>query len=104
MSTVAWIAVYDILLTFCDLQPGTPTLYAYADDLVNTSTSTRCQDSTAYLISAFCAATGLQIAAQKVENIVIHPKGPVNDELFIYDHRWNTTKVPYAHFSSFRYL
>ena len=106
MSTVAWIAVFDILLDYCSTALEVSSeLFAYADDLVNTSRSSSSQQTIANLISSFCAATGLRIATAKVEAIVVNPTQEVPlPQLIIHDQQWIPTALAYVRAPSLRYL
>jgi hypothetical protein len=65
MSSVAWVAVFDILLTFLDNIPGTEDV-AYADDIINFSTELAGVQLKADQISEMCAFTGLEISYKKI--------------------------------------
>jgi hypothetical protein len=60
MSAVAWVAVFDILLTFLDNIPGTEDV-AYADDKFNFSTELDGVQLKADRIPTICDFTGLEV-------------------------------------------
>ena len=73
MSTVAWIAVFDIVLSHCSKFDPNTNLLAYADDLLHMSKRLRTFQQTTNRISGLCAITGQQISIPKVRAMVINP-------------------------------
>ena len=71
MSTICWVAIFDMILSLVDpLGSGKDT--AYADDLATLSPDPETQQDKADRISAFCLFSGMAIAFPKVEAVCEH--------------------------------
>ena len=105
LSTLSWIALFDILLCLCEDES-----IAYADDLINTCHTPTDVQSKADQVSAFCAFTGLEIAATKILAVLINADA-ANDsghdppQLIVRDWSWAPMEVPFNDaLSSMKYL
>jgi hypothetical protein len=95
MSTVAWIAVFDILLSHCSKFDPNSNLLAYADDLLHISKCLRKFQRITNKISAFCAITGQQISIPKVRAIVINPSPAIKlPQMHMRDVNWTHSTIP----------
>jgi exonuclease III len=105
LSTLSWIALFDILLCLCEDES-----IAYADDLINTCDTTADIQIKADKVSAFCAFTGLEIAATKILAVLINSDADTDTEgvppqLIVRDWHWNPMEVPFDDArSSMKYL
>lgn len=95
MSTVAWIAVFDILLLHCSKFDPNANVLAYADDLLRISKCLRTFQQTTNKISSFCAITGQQISIPKVRAIVINPRPEIKlPQMHMRDANWVHSTIP----------
>jgi hypothetical protein len=105
LSTLGWIALFDILLCLCEDDS-----IAYADDLINACDSTMDIQTKADRVSAFCAFAGLEIAAAKILAVLINSDVDVSNELdppqlVVRDWQWQPMSVPFDDArSSMKYL
>lgn len=95
LSTLSWIALFDILLCLCEDES-----IAYADDLINACHSKTDIQIKADKVSAFCAFTGLEIAASKILAVLITvdvdgDSDPDPAPLIVRDWHWRPTSIPF---------
>lgn len=101
MATICWVAIFDMILTWCDPE-NTSSDVAYADDMVTLTSDLSLQQTKADLISSFCAFSGMAISIPKIETICIqHPDAPpiLSQILTIRDWKWEPTAIPIARMS-----
>ena len=92
MSTVAWIAVFDILLSHCSKFDANANLLAYADDLLHIS---KCLRTFQQTTNKICAITGQQISIPKVRAIVISPSPEIKlPQMHMRDANWTHFTIP----------
>jgi hypothetical protein len=109
MATICWVAIFDMILTWCD-PDNTYADAAYADDLVTLTADLASQQEKADHISSFCAFSGMAISIPKIEAIYIqHPDAPPlpPQVLTLRDWKWDPTPVTMTRTSpdeSTRYL
>ena len=96
MATICWVAIFDMILSWCD-PDNTYSDAAYADDLVTLTSDLDSQQAKADLISSFCAFSGMAISIPKIEVICIqHPDATTlpPQALILRDWKWDPTPVP----------
>jgi len=113
-STVAWIALYDILLTLIDDDPITRpsgeredvnVTTVYADDLFDLQSSLTIAQRKATLISAFCAYSGMEIATGKLVTFKRSDEPLVGESLTVYSLvGWTPTVIPMTQNRTIPYL
>jgi hypothetical protein len=95
MATICWVAIFDMILTWCDPE-NTSSDAAYADDLVTITSDLSLQQAKADHISSFCAFSGMAISIPKIEaNDIQHPDAPPlpPQTLILRDWKWDPTPV-----------
>ena len=96
MSTICWVAIFDMILSLIDpLGSGKDT--AYADDLATLSPDPETQQDKADRISAFCLFSGMAIAFPKVEAVCIQHPHHINEPpttLTLRSVEWSPVPVP----------
>jgi hypothetical protein len=95
MATICWVAIFDMILIWCDPE-NTSSDAAYADDLVTITSDLSLQQAKANHISSFCAFSGMAISIPKIEAIYIqHPDAsPLPPQtLILRDWIWDPTPV-----------
>jgi hypothetical protein len=93
MATICWVAIFDMILTWCDPE-NISSDAAYADDLVTLTSDLATQQTKADRISSFCAFSGMAISIPKIEAIYIqHPDAtPLPPQILILrDWNWDPT-------------
>ena len=109
-SGIFWVVLYDVLLCMLDVPTATNsghflargpagTLYAagnifYADNLCTPAGTLELSQHHADIVSTFCAATTLTIAANKVLAFALHSSQPQN--LILHDWTWTEHEVPFS--------
>ena len=109
-SAIFWVVLYDILLCMLDAPTATEsghflargplgTLYpagsiSYADDLCTPAGSLALCQYQADIVSTFCAATTLLIAANKVLAFALN--APSSLTITLYDWTWQPISVPFC--------
>ena len=95
LSSVAFVAVFDILLDWIDPEITNQDL-AYADDLSNVVATQAAMQERADRISAFCSFSGLEIAATKIISVLVSPDpddDPPDIPLIVRDWHWHPSEV-----------
>ena len=93
MTTICWVAIFDMILSLIidPLDKGYDT--AYADDLATLPLTRRHSDTNkADCISVFCRFSGMAIAFPKVEAVCVQPPHHVNKHPPSVD--WSPVLIP----------
>ena len=123
-SPLTWVAVFDILLSVLEdddprggfrLRRPNGTQYAapdvcFADDLQSFAATLKQLQRKAELVAGYAAITGMQIAEQKLRTYHIRGqqddlrRASIPEGLWIYDHSWSPTWVPFKDEHCFKSL